>query len=106
KNSFQEFFMDDATNIFRLFPGRTNMPYKGFKSGRNIEFDNADLAAMHQKFGFQIQYITPRITRNNTIRYKNKSNNYGIRAVAPGHQDAEKTILMKGRFLNDQYIKN
>jgi putative ABC transport system permease protein len=106
KNSFQEFFMDDATNIFRLFPGRTNFPHNGFKSGRIIEFDNKDLAAIQKKFGYQIQYLTPRIQRNYTVKYKNKSNNYGLRAVAPGHQQAEKTILMKGRFLNHQDVIN
>jgi len=106
KNSFQEFFMDDATNIFRLFPGRTNLPYKGFKSGRDIEFDNADLAAIKKNFAFQLQYITPRIQRNFTVKYKNKSNNYGLRAVGPGHQRAEKTIMMKGRFINNQDVTN
>jgi putative ABC transport system permease protein len=106
KNSFQEFFQDDATNIFRLFPGKTNLPYAGFKSGRTIEFDNKDLAAIQKKFAFQIQYITPRIQRNYTVKYKNKSNNYGLRAVAPGHQKAEKTILMKGRFINQQDVLN
>jgi putative ABC transport system permease protein len=106
KNSFQEFFQDDATNIFRLFPGKTNLPYAGFKSGRTIEFDNKDLAAIQKKFAFQIQYITPRIQRNYNIKYKNKSNNYGLRAVAPGHQNAEKTILMKGRYINQQDILN
>ena len=106
KNSFQEFFVDDATNIFRLFPGRTTKPYKGFKAGRSIEFDNEDLAAIQKKFAFQIQYITPRIQRNYTIKFKNKSNNYGLRAVAPGHQFAEKTILMKGRFINNQDVIN
>ena len=106
KNSFKEFFIDDATNIFRLFPGRTSMPYAGFKSGRQIEFDNADLAAIQDNFGFQIQYITPRITRNNTIKYKHKSNNYGIRAVGPGHLHAEKTIMMKGRYLNHSDVRN
>ncbi len=106
KNSFQQFFMDDATNIFRLFPGRTNVPHNGFKSGRNIEFDNDDLAAIKKNFAFQLQYLTPRIQRNYTVKYKNKSNNYGLRAVAPGHLAAEKTIMMKGRFLNDLDVKN
>ncbi|PCJ00491.1 MAG: ABC transporter ATP-binding protein [Flavobacteriales bacterium] len=106
KNSFQEFFMDDATNIFRLFPGKTKIPHNGFKSDRLIEFDNDDLAAIKNNFAFQLQYITPRITRNYTVKYKHKSNNYGLRAVAPGHQAAEKTILMKGRFINRQDVVN
>ena len=49
------FIMDDATNIFRLFPGRTNIPHNGFKSGRDIEFDNDDLAAIEKSFAFQLQ---------------------------------------------------
>lgn len=106
KNSFKEFFMDDATNIFRLYPGRTNIPYNGFKSGRFIEFDNEDLTEIQKNFAYQIQYITPRITRNYSIKYKNKSNNYNLRAVGPGHQQAEKTIMMKGRFLNIQDVRN
>ena len=106
KNSFKEFFVDDATNIFRLFPGRTNIPYNGFKSGRSIEFDNSDMEAIEKSFGYQIDYITPRIERNYTVKYKNTSNNYGLRAVAPGHQKAEKTILMKGRYINNEDVKN
>lgn len=100
KNSFNEFFMDDATNVLRIFPGRTSKPYKGFESGRLIEFRNDDLAAIKQNFPFQIEYITPRITRNSIVKFKDKSNNYGIRAVAPSHALSEKTILMKGRFIN------
>ncbi|PJB14674.1 MAG: ABC transporter ATP-binding protein [Flavobacteriales bacterium CG_4_9_14_3_um_filter_32_8] len=106
KNSFQEFFMDDATNIFRLFPGTTSKPYKGFKSGRLIEFDNNDIAEIKRNFPTQLLYITPRITRNYVVKYIKKSNNYGLRAVAPSHQFAEKTILMKGRFINHQDVKN
>ena len=106
KNSFKEFFQDDATNIFRLFPGRTNMPHNGFKSGRIIEFDNNDLAEIQSNFAFQIEYLTPRIQRNYTVKYKNKSNNYGLRAVSPGHLKAEKTIMMQGRFLNQLDVQN
>lgn len=106
KNSFNEFFMDDATNIIRLFPGTTSKPYKGFKSGRFIEFKNDDMAAIQQNFSFYLQYITPRITRNTTVKYKNKSNNYGVRSVGPAHLMAEKTILMQGRFINEQDVIN
>ena len=44
-NTFDDFFGDDATNVFYLFPGRTSMPYKGYKSNRQIEFENDDLAS-------------------------------------------------------------
>ena len=106
KNTFDEFFRDDATNVFFLFPGRTSMPYKGYKANRQIEFDNSDLADIKKTFPQYLEYITPRISRNALVAYKEESNNYNTRAVAPAHLDAEKTIMMKGRYLNEEDIKN
>lgn len=105
-NTFQEFFEDDAQNIIYIFPNRTSLPYKGYKSGRQIEFDNSDLADIEKNFAMFLEYTTPRITRQGMVKYKNESNTYSTRAVAPSHQDAEKTIMMKGRYLNSLDIKN
>lgn len=99
-NTFQKFFNDDATNVFFLFPGRTSMPFKGYKSNRQIEFDNTDIADIEKNFAMFVEYTTPRITRSGLVKYKEESNNYTTQAVAPGHLFAEKTIIMKGRFLN------
>lgn len=106
KNSFQEFFLDDATNTLWIYPGRTSKPYKGFKANRNIEFENSDLKDIEDNFDFFLEDITPRINRSARVRYKNESDNYSTRAVAPSHQFFEKTILMKGRFINEEDIAN
>lgn len=105
-NTFQSFFEDDAQNLIFVFPGRTTEPYKGYKSGRQIEFDNSDLADIEKNFSIFLEYTTPRITRSGLVSYKNESNNYSTRAVGPAHQFAEKTIIMKGRYLNTLDIKN
>ena len=47
-----------------------------------------------------LEYVTPRIGRTDLVKYKNESNNYSVRSVAPSHQFAEKTIMMKGRYLD------
>jgi len=104
KNTFQEFFLDDASNAIFLYPGKTSKPYKGFKANRRIEFRNNDLIDIKENFSFYLEHLTPRITRNAVTRYKNQSNNYSTRAVAPGHQFVEKTILMKGRYINQSDI--
>ena len=104
KNTFQEFFLDDASNAIFLYPGKTSKPYKGFKANRRIEFRNDDLRDIKANFSFYLEHLTPRITRNALTRYKNQSNNYSTRAVAPGHQFVEKTILMKGRYINQSDI--
>ena len=106
KNQFQEFFLDDATNVIFLFPGKTSKPYDGFKSNRRIEFRNDDLSDIKEQFPFFLEYITPRISRIAAVKYKNDFDNYTTRAVGPAHQFAEKTILMKGRFINRDDIKN
>ena len=104
KNTFQEFFLDDASNAIFLYPGKTSKPYKGFKANRRIEFRNDDLRDIKENFSFYLEHLTPRITRNALTRYKNQSNNYSTRGVAPGHQFVEKTILMKGRYINQSDI--
>ncbi|NNK18672.1 MAG: ABC transporter permease [Maribacter sp.] len=105
-NTFDDFFGDDATNVFYLFAGRTSMPYKGYKSNRRIEFENDDLSDINKNFALFLEYSTPRISRGGLVKYKEESNNYTTRAVGPAHQYAEKTIMMKGRFLNKEDIKN
>jgi len=105
QNTFDEFFNNDSTNILYIFPGRTSMPYKGYKSNRQIEFDNSDLADIEKNFSLFVQYVSPRIDRSALVKYNNESNNYTTRAVSESYQFAEKTIMMKGRYLNIEDIK-
>lgn len=105
-NTFDDFFGDDATNVFLVFRGRTTMPYKGYKANRSIEFDNSDIEDIEKNFPLFLEYISPRITRQDTVTYKNESNSYSTLAVGPAHQFSEMTIIMKGRYLNELDIEN
>ncbi|PHQ61468.1 MAG: ABC transporter ATP-binding protein [Maribacter sp.] len=105
-NTFDEFFSNDSTNIIYIYPGRTSMPYKGYKSNRRIEFDNSDLADIENNFAMFTQYVSPRIDRSGLVKYKSESNNYTTRGVTDSYQYALKTIMMKGRYLNKADIKN
>ncbi len=106
KNAFEQFFIDDATNTIWLYPGQTEKPYRGYKANRRIIFKNDDLVDIQQNFTFFLDYITPRISRGALVKQGKESNNYTIRAVAPGHQFAEKTLVTKGRYINEQDIKD
>lgn len=105
-NTFDDFFSDDATNVLFVFSGRTTMPYKGYKSNRAIEFENEDLADIEKNFSYYLEYSTPRIVRQDTVKYNNESNSYSIFGVGPAHQFNERTIIMKGRYLNGLDIRN
>ena len=104
KNSFEQFFLDDATNTLWLYPGVTSKAYRGFKDNRRIEFENSDLIDIEENFTFFLENITPRINRRETLSYRGQSNSYNIRAIAPAHQNVEKTIIMKGRFINQKDV--
>ncbi|UGU14836.1 ABC transporter permease [Sinomicrobium kalidii] len=106
KNTFNEFFMDDATNTFFIYPGRTTMPYQGFKKGRQVEFRNDDLEDIKKDFALYLDDITPRISQSALASYKGESNTYNLRAVAPSHSKMERTIIMKGRYINANDIAN
>ena len=105
-NTFNQFFEDDATNTFYIFPGRTSLPYKGYKSNRQIEFDNSDIADIEEFFPLFVEYISPRVDRSGLVRYKNESNNYTTRGVSESYLFAEKTMIMKGRYLNREDIRD
>ena len=105
-NTFQSFFNDDSSNTMWIYPGVTDKPFKGYKSGRRIEFDNSDLRAIEQQFDYYLESITPRISDQATVKFKGEANSYKIRAVSPAHQYNEMTIMMKGRYLNEDDIKN
>ena len=64
QNTFKEFFVDDATNVLRIFPGRTSKPYKGFKAKRRIELENSDIEAIKINFPLFLKkfYEFPRIS--------------------------------------------
>ena len=105
KNTFKQFFLDDATNTLWVSPGKTSKPYRGFKANRRIEFENSDLEDIKDNFKFFVEGITPRINRSARVRFRGESDNYSIRAVAPDHQYIEKTLIMQGRFINKDDIE-
>ena len=106
QNSFAKYFTDDKVNTIRIWPTSTSLPYKGYTASRKIEFTNQDLVEIKENFNDQIKDIVVRNTRYFQIKYKEKSNNYQVRAVSPGHKEAEMTIIMQGRYLNEGDITN
>lgn len=106
KNAFNTFFLDDATNTLWVYPAQTTKPYKGFKSRRRIIFRNDDLQDLQDQYGLLLEGITPRISRSALVRHKNESNTYSVRAVGPSHQAVEKTIIAKGRYINQSDVEN
>ena len=62
KNTFKQFFLDDATNTLFVYPGKTSKPYRGFKANRRIEFENSDLDDIKDNFKFFLEGSHPELT--------------------------------------------
>ncbi|CAM1340368.1 ABC transporter permease [Tenacibaculum amylolyticum] len=101
KNTFTDAFVDDAANSMFVRVWKTSKPYKGLQTGRRIQLKNKDFNYVGDEYENKIQYLTARIYKNVNISYKNKQDNYNLRAVHPDHQFLEKTIMDEGRYINE-----
>ncbi|MEW7293096.1 ABC transporter permease [Aquimarina sp. 2304DJ70-9] len=100
-NSFLSSFVDDAQNIIFISSGNTSKAYKGFQENRKIQFKNEDFEFIKSNYIGKVEFATPRVYRNSQAKYKKESGSYNIRAVNQDHQYLEKTIMMKGRYINE-----
>ena len=101
QNGFAKQFNDDASNSIFIYPNVTKKPYGGFDAGRKIVLKNKDIAYIKGSFQDDYEYISARFNKYLTVKYKKEATDFPIRAVHPDHQYIEKTIMEKGRFLND-----
>ena len=106
QTSFSMFFTDDQVNTIRVYPSTTTIPYRGYESNRRIKFTNDDVKKIRENSKEKIENIVIRNSYYAQFAYKQQSNNYQVRAVSPGHKEAEKTIIMKGRYLHEGDISN
>ncbi|GAA4276954.1 ABC transporter permease [Aquimarina mytili] len=104
-NSFLSSFVDDAQNIIFISSGNTSKAYKGFQENRKIQFKNEDFEFIKSNYIGKVEFATPRVYRNSQAKYKKESGSYSIRAVNQDHQYLEKTIMMKGRYINEADVK-
>lgn len=105
RNGIEFMFRDDAVNSIWLRRGETSMPFKGLPVGRRIQFSNEDYDHLKATFA-DIDQITGRfyLSGDKVVKYKDKALSYNVRSVHPGHKVLENTIIMSGRYLNDQDI--
>jgi putative ABC transport system permease protein len=99
-------FRDDAVNSIWVFGGQTSTPYRGFKPGREIGFDNDDYSGITGSLA-GVEHRTARfyLSGPTTVRRGKESGNFDVRAVHPGHQHLERTIVRSGRFLNELDVR-
>ncbi len=106
EHGIQYQFRDDAINSVWISSGETSVPYKGLQPGRSIQFTNQDHDALaHQIDG--VEHITSRfyLSGNVVVSRGSTYGSFSIRCVNPDHRYLEKTIVTRGRFLDNLDIR-
>jgi len=101
RNSAERDFADDAINSLFVWSNRTSKPYKGYKAGRRIRFQNKDAKAVKTKVdGIDNMSARYFVSSRYQTEYNGKALTFRIRAVEDTYQVIEYTEMVKGRYVN------
>jgi putative ABC transport system permease protein len=108
KNGIMQDFSGTATNSFYMWTQKTSKAYKGMKPGRSFYFNNADVTALSRLK--ELAVVSPQNQLgghdqgSNVIRGL-KTGNFQVGGVYPNISSVQYMNVTKGRFLNDNDIK-
>jgi len=92
-----------ATNSFFMWTQDTSEPYKGFRRGRNWNYDNDDVTFIRKSIP-EADVVAPRLFGfrggNNTVR-GDKTGAFNIKGDYPEWAKIDPVDVKKGRWLND-----
>lgn len=95
----------DVNSCF-MWTQETTLPYKGFKKGRNYNFELKDIEMLKQKMP-EIQYLAPRLDRGNqVISRNNKTEGFNILGDFPEYNKIDPVTMLKGRFINNKDVSD
>ncbi len=110
-NGFEKAFESVAVNSMFAWAQNTSMPYKGYKTGRQIQLKLGNATVLQNRIP-EIQYIAPRNVRGvfgdapGAIVRGQKSGSYNVYGDFPVlTKIAAKKIFDGGRFINDEDIE-
>ena len=104
QNGVTEGFKDFATNSFFTWTQRTSMPYKGFKQGRNFNYNNSDVLAIRENIP-EAGIVAPRnqlgnYGGNNNVNYGLKTGSFSIYGDRPEIFEIQSYSITEGRVMN------
>lgn len=102
QNGVREQFSDNAENIMWMWTGETSIPFKGYKEGREIRFNNEDYDYLLDKAEGVDQVSARFFLRGDiTYSYGKEYGSFTTSTCYPALADMEKIKISSGRFLND-----
>ncbi len=107
QNNVAYMFRDDAVNSLWVYRGQTTRPWRGHRVGRNIGFDNDDLAAVEASLP-DVEHLTGRFMLRNgpVIAFGDRVGSFDVRSVHPDHKHIEGTLMTSGRFIDELDLRD
>lgn len=94
-------FAGDAINSVWVMPGKTSLPYKGYKPGRDLSLKNQDFNELNTHISGIENLSARKYLRGTGIAaYGNKTGTFDVLGCYPGEQFAEQLTILGGRFVN------
>lgn len=105
QNGFQqEFFQAGAMNMY-ISGTFTSESYAGYQKGREIILENDDLDYLLDNFSDDIKYISGEYDQSMIVKYGGESGSYLVRGTNADYLEMVNIQMNKGRYLNDDDIK-
>ncbi len=97
-----------ATNSVFMWGRSTSMPYKGFREGKWVVFNNRDVEALRSQVP-EIQYLSPSLQLGgwrggNNVSYGNKIGAFEVNGYLPVAQHVKLINNIEGRFINQKDV--
>ncbi len=100
-NGVQAEFARDATNSVWVSPRRFTKPYKGQPVGKVVRFTNQDFTLMRNEVPV-VEWATVRVSAGDLpLVHGQRHGVFSVRGVLPDHLMMEKSVMVRGRYLND-----
>lgn len=100
QNSFSQSFNGDASNLIRIFTGKTTIAYNGMQTDRQISIHNEDFEEIQDRATKQLEYSMGRTEIPANIKYGNESGSYIVTGANPDELYIEDRQLLEGRYLS------
>lgn len=103
-NAFNDNMGASQTNKIQIWDGETSLPYKGYKDGRWIRLHDSDIDALMRDAG-NVDKVSVQASASGTISGPKDYASGGFNAVYPAAKTSERLEMVKGRFINEQDIR-
>lgn len=107
QNGIQKQFEQDAANKIQVWPGITQVEYKGLGVGREVQLRNHDYEVVTTVLEDYIEYKSAIYSVwSGNIVYKKETGTYRVEGVHPDYQFIANSSIVEGRFINHSDINH